>query len=46
LVAEQALNEGARARILLPEQDVLAAEVVGFLDLDGDFALELANVFC
>jgi hypothetical protein len=45
-VAEQALNEGAGAGVLFSEQAVLGAEVVGFLDLDGNFALELANIFC
>lgn len=45
LVTEQALDEGARAGILLAEEAVLGAEVVGLLDLDGNFALELADVF-
>jgi hypothetical protein len=45
-VAEQALDEGTRTGVLLPEEAVLSAEIVGFLDLDGNFALELADVFC
>jgi hypothetical protein len=45
-VAEQTLNERARAGVLLAEKAVLGAEVVCLLDLDGDFAFELANVLC
>jgi hypothetical protein len=44
-VAEQTLNEGARAGVLLPKETVFGAEVVCFLNLDSDFTFKLANVF-
>ena len=44
-MAEQALNEGTGPGVLLAEKTVLGAEVVCLLDLDGDFAFELADVF-
>jgi hypothetical protein len=45
LVAQKALDECSRAGVLLLEEGVLGVQGVGFLDLDGDFAFELDDVF-
>jgi hypothetical protein len=45
-MAEQALDEGARAGVLLHEQAVLGAELVGLGGLCVYLALELADVLC
>jgi hypothetical protein len=46
LVAKESLNEATVALVFLKNAGVLAAQVVGILGLEGDFAFELANVFC
>jgi hypothetical protein len=45
LVAQKALDEGARTSVFFLEERVLGVQGVGFLDLDGDVTLELHNVF-
>jgi hypothetical protein len=45
-VAKKGLKEATVALVLLQDAGVLAAEVGGFLCLEGNFAFELANVFC
>jgi hypothetical protein len=44
-VAKQSLEEATVALVLLQDAGVLAAQVGGFLGLEGNFAFELANVF-
>jgi hypothetical protein len=46
LVAKESLNEATVALVFLKNAGVLAAQVVGILGLEGNFAFELANVFC
>jgi hypothetical protein len=45
-VTKQSLEETTVALVLLQDAGVLAAQVGGFLGLEGNFAFELANVFC
>lgn len=45
-VTEEGLQEAAVTLVLSQNALVVAAEAVGFLGLEGDFAFELANVFC
>lgn len=45
-MAKESLNETTVALVLLEKCGVFAAEVVGVLSLQSDFAFKLANVFC
>lgn len=45
-VAQEALDEDPGAGVLLHERVVLRAELVALVDLAGNLALELADVFC
>jgi hypothetical protein len=45
-VAKKSLEEATVALVLLQDAGVLAAQVCGFLSLEGDLAFELTNVFC
>lgn len=45
-VAKQSLEEATVALVLLQDAGVLAAQVGGFLSLEGNLAFELADVFC
>lgn len=45
-VTEESLQKAAVTLILCQNTLVVAAEAVGFLSLESDFAFELANVFC
>jgi len=45
-VAEEGLDEATVTLVFLKNAGVLAAQVVGVLGLEGNFAFELANVFC
>ena len=44
-MAEEGLNESTVTLVLLDQGLVLGLEAGGLLDLDGDFAFELTNVF-
>jgi hypothetical protein len=45
-VAKEGLDEATVALVFLKNAGVFAAQVVGVLSLECDFAFELANVFC
>jgi len=45
-MAEETLDEGLLASVLFHQSAVLGAELVAFVGLHGNFAFELADVFC
>lgn len=45
-VAKEGLDQATVTLVFLENAGVLAAQVVGVLGLEGNFAFELADVFC
>jgi len=45
-VAKEGLDQATVTLVFLKNAGILAAQVVGILGLEGNFAFELANVFC